>query len=40
MMVLSHPKSLAECSFSLLDKFIVQAKQNGCTFNTLSGNGA
>lgn len=40
MMVLSHPKSLAECSFKLLDQFIIQAKQNGCTFNTLSGNGA
>lgn len=37
MMVLSHPKSMAECSFQLLEKFIHYAKQNACKFHTLTG---
>jgi hypothetical protein len=37
MMVLSHPKSMAECSFVLLEKFIIHAKQQSCKFHTLTG---
>lgn len=35
MMVLSHPKSMAKCSFDLLDEFIKFAKGNGHEFTTL-----
>lgn len=35
MMVLSHPKSLALCSFVLLEEFIVHAKKNTHEFVTL-----
>ena len=40
MMVLSHPKSLAVCSFNLLDEFIVEAKNRRHTFSTLVNNEA
>ncbi len=36
MMVLSHPKSLAPCSYTLLESFIHYAKTNGATFQTLT----
>ncbi len=36
MMVLSHPKSLAPCSFEYMDEFISFAKQRGHQFTTLS----
>ncbi|MBL7917135.1 MAG: hypothetical protein JNM96_01980, partial [Bacteroidia bacterium] len=35
MMVLSHPKSLAKCSFDLLEEFIKFAKGKGHEFTTL-----
>ncbi len=35
MMVLSHPKSLAQCSFDLLDEFINFAKEKGHHFTVL-----
>lgn len=40
MMVLSHPKSLAMCSFDLLEEFILHAKKRGHTFTTLVPNEA
>jgi hypothetical protein len=36
MMVLSHPKSLAPCSFDYLNEFIAFAKQKGHQFAILS----
>lgn len=36
MMVLSHPKSLAPCSFGYLDMFISYAKSKNYQFNTLT----
>lgn len=36
MMVLSHPKSLAPCSFEYLDEFILFAKQRGHQFEVLN----
>ncbi len=36
MMVLSHPKSLAPCSFDYLNEFILLAKQRGHTFAVLN----
>lgn len=36
MMVLSHPKSLAPCSFEFLNEFILFAKKRGHTFSVLN----
>lgn len=40
MMVLSHPKSLAPCSFDLLEEFIEHARSHGANFHTLTGSHA